>query len=98
MVAAIPAELLQRRHQANDVAKVTCEAAPYYTVRLLSSRCATRGPNGWPRRDPWPCACPQEWCLSRGRRCAQAVARIIDRQGAIQALMHFDPSTCIAAA
>src|SRR5205807_4188818 len=37
------AELLQRRHHANDVAKMTCEAAWHYAVRLLSSRCATRG-------------------------------------------------------
>jgi len=43
MGSATPAELLHRRHQANDVAKVTCEAAWHSTVRLLPSRCATRG-------------------------------------------------------
>src|SRR5947209_15065735 len=43
MVSAAPAELFSRQHQANDVTRITCEAAPHSTTCLLSSRCATRG-------------------------------------------------------
>jgi hypothetical protein len=45
MLAATPAELLQRHQQASDVTERTCGATSHYTTSLLQSHCATCGGN-----------------------------------------------------
>src|SRR2546425_619020 len=55
-------------------------------------------PSGWRTRDAWPRAGAHERSRSLSRSRAQAAARVIDGQGAIPVLMHWDPGVCIPAA
>src|SRR5260370_10209787 len=55
-------------------------------------------PSGWRARDAWPSAGAHKRSLGRSRSDAQTATRVIDSQGAIQALMHLDPGVCITAA
>src|SRR5438094_9774537 len=56
------------------------------------------GASGWRARDAWPSAGAHQRSRGLSKSDAQTATRVIDSQGAIQALMHLDPGVCIPAA